>query len=60
MKTRMLQVWQYLLFATLACGLLPGQMTTTGAITGDVMDSSGHAIAGAKERAAIGQGGDAS
>ena len=33
---------------SLNCGLLSAQMTTTGSITGDVMDTSGHAIAGAK------------
>lgn len=48
LMARILQVCQYLLFAVLTCGLLSAQMTTTGSITGDVMDSSGHAIAGAK------------
>src|SRR5689334_6434837 len=39
---------QYLLFAALACGLASAQMTTTGSVTGTVIDASGHAIAGAK------------
>ena len=47
-KTSLRPVCRSLLFTALTCGLLSAQMTTTGSITGDVMDSSGHAIAGAK------------
>src|SRR5262245_49536409 len=38
----------YLIFTALTCWLLPAQMTTTGSITGTVVDPSGHVIAGAK------------
>ena len=48
MKISVRHVRQGLLFAIFSCGLLSAQMTTTGSITGDVMDTSGHAIAGAK------------
>ena len=48
MTMSMRHVCQGLFFAMLSCGLLSAQMTTTGSITGDVMDTSGHAIAGAK------------
>src|SRR6478736_5301315 len=48
MKIGVRHVCQGLVFAMFSCGLLSAQMTTTGSITGDVMDTSGHAIAGAK------------
>jgi hypothetical protein len=48
MKISIRHVCQGALFAIFSCGLLSAQMTTTGSITGDIMDSSGHAIAGAK------------
>jgi hypothetical protein len=37
-----------LFFALATCGLLSGQMTTTGSINGTVVDPTGHVIAGAK------------
>jgi hypothetical protein len=47
-KTSLRPVCLYLLFTVLTCGLLSAQMTTTGSITGTVIDSSGHGIAGAR------------
>ena len=39
---------EWLFAAVLTCGLLSAQMTTTGSITGTVIDPSGNVIAGAK------------
>ena len=44
----MRHVCEYLSAAVLTCGLLSAQMTTTGNITGTVIDPSGNVIAGAK------------
>jgi len=39
-KTSLRPVCRSLLFTALTCGLLSAQMTTTGSITGDVMDTT--------------------
>ncbi len=44
----MRRVCEFLFAAVLTYGLLPAQMTTTGSISGTVLDPSGNVVAGAK------------
>ena len=48
LKKRIRQIGHGLLCAAFACGLLSGQMTVTGTISGTVVDPSGQVIAGAR------------